>query len=597
MHRPLGVLTIPILAAVVAILLSSGGCALFRAPVEPAPPPWDSISPPPLVEGVELEGPEPLAVGVPPAPGRYDRDMDVIHYDVELVIPPENDRVSARTTIRYLREVAGPHLVTLDFTGMRVEAVTWGGRALDFYHENGLLQFAAPGSPGVFDTLQVEIMTRGVPADGLLLRDNVHGEATAFADNWPDRARFWFPSKDHLSDRATVSFTVHAPARRRVVANGVQVAGPEPADTTRTGGLPDLMTWRWENTVPIPTHLMVVGVADMEVLDLGTAACGQAPASPMPDGCVEVTAWAFAPDTAHARRVFQRTPEMVDLYVDMFGPYPFEKLAHVQASTRFGVMENASVIFYPEEAISQGRDLVDEVAQEIVHQWFGNSVTPADWSHLWLSEGFAGYFGPYFWEYTMDRQELVDRMDAYRGRVLDASEVRDRPVVDRNPANLLDLRNANSLEKGALALHMLRWVTGDRAFFQGVRRFYQAHSGGHASTDDFQRIMEEVHGEPLEWFFRQWLHAPGYPEYRVEWSWNSARNEVHLRVRQEQAAEWPTFRMPMEVEFQLDGGVHRQVLMMDGRDWDRTLPLPSRPVAVRLDPDGWLLARIHDDRP
>ena len=597
MHRPLGVLTLPGLVAVVAVLLSSGGCALLRGPVEPPPPVWDSISPPLLMEGMELEGPEPLTVGVPPAPDRRHRGMDVVHYDVEIVIPPENDRVSARTTIRYLREVAGPHLVTLDFTGMRVEAVTWEGRVLDFEYENGLLEFSAPGSPGVFDTLQVEVMTRGVPADGLILRENVHGEPTAFADNWPDRARFWFPSNDDLSDRATVSFTVHAPPGRRVVANGIQTALPAPADSTRTGGIDGLVTWRWESSVPIPTYLMVIGVADMEVMELGTAACGEAPASPRVDGCLDVTGWAFAPDTAHARQVFSRAPEMVDLYVDMFGPFPFEKLANVQASTRFGGMENASVIFYSEQAIAQGRDIEGTVAHEIVHQWFGNSVTPADWSHLWISEGFASYFGPYFWEHVEGRQALVERMEVARDRVLDAPEVRERPVVDGDPQNLLDLLNANSYQKGALVLHMLRWVTGDRNFFQGVRRFYQTHSGGHADTDDFRRVMEEVHGESLEWFFRQWLHAPGFPEYRVEWSWNRSRNEVHLRVRQEQPEGWPTFRMPMEVEFQLDGGVHRQVLMVDGREWERTLPLPSQPLAVRLDPDGWILARIHDDRP
>ncbi len=594
--RPLGLLGVAGLVVVSVVLLSSGGCALFRSPPGPPPLVWDSVSPPLLVGEVELEGPEPLVVGIPPAPGRYDRDLDVVHYDIELVIPPENDRVSSRTTLRYLREVAGPHLVTLDFTGLRVEAVTWRGEALEFRHEEGLLEFAAPGSPGVFDTLQVEIMSRGVPADGLILRENVHGQPSAFADNWPNRARFWFPSNDHLSDRAAVSFTVHAPPERRVVANGVQVAEPVPADSTRTGGIGGLMTWRWESAVPIPTYLMVVGVADLEVLDLGKAACGQAPASPRPDGCVEVTGWAFAPDTAHARRVFHRAPEMVDLYVDMFGPYPYEKLANVQAATRFGGMENASAIFYSEQAIAQGRDLEGTVAHEIVHQWFGNSVTPAGWEHLWISEGFASYFGPYFWEHVEGRQALVDRMDVNRERVLAAPEVRARPVVDTSPGNLLDLLNANSYQKGSLVLHMLRWVTGDRVFFQGVRRFYQAHSGGNASTDDFQRVMEQVHGESLEWFFRQWLHAPGYPEYRVEWSWNGARNEVQLRVRQEQDSAWPTFRMPVEVEFQLDGGVHRQLLMMDGREWTRTLPLPGEPLAVRLDPDGWLLARIHDDR-
>ncbi len=582
----------PVLVLALAGAFSLGGCALLRGPVEDPLPPWDSISPPPIPTGMAMVDPEPLEVGLPPAPGRYDHDMDVIHYDVELVIPPENDRVSARTTIRYLREVAGPHSVTLDFTGMSVEAVTSGDRALDFSHDDGLLRFETPGRPGVFDTIQVEVMTRGSPQDGLILRENVHGEPSAFADNWPNRARHWFPANDHPSDKASVSFTVHAPEGRTVLANGIQIGEPEAADPARTGGLDGLVTWRWESEVDIPTYLMVVGVAEMVGMDQGLAACGQAPASPRPDGCIEVTGWAFPPDTAHARHVFRRSAEMVDLYVDMFGPYPYEKLANIQSSTRFGGMENASAIFYSEQAIAEGRDIEGTVAHEIAHQWFGNSVTPADWPHLWLSEGFASYFGPYFWEHTEGQIALRERMDQNRESYL-ASEVTGRPVVDHGAENLLDLLNANSYQKGSLVLHMLRWVVGDRAFFQGVRRYYQRHSGGNAVTDDFQAVMEEVHGQSLEWFFQQWLRRAGYPIYQVEWSWDASAGEARVRLSQEQDSDWPTFRMPVELEFQLEGGVHREVVTVADRNWSRSFPLPGEPRQLRVDPDRWLLAEFR----
>jgi aminopeptidase N len=582
-----------LLSAAALFFVAPSGCALLRPTPEPPPPPWDVISPPPIPPGVELEDPEPIPMGLPPEPGRYDlNEMDVVHYDVEVVIPPENDRISSRTTIRYLRDRAGPHPVVLDFTGFSVEAVTWAGRELEFTHDEGLLRFDAPGRPGVFDTLQVEVMARGIPDDGLILRDDVHGAPATFADNWPNRARFWFPSNDHPSDKATVSFTVHAPEGRSVIANGVRVSGPELADSSRTWGVDGLMSWRWQSTVPIPTYLMVIGAAEMEVLDQGLAACGMAPASPRPDGCIEVTAWAFPPDTAHARRVFRRSGEMIDLYAEMFGPFPYEKLANVQSSTRFGGMENASAIFYSEEAIAQGRDIEGTVAHEIAHQWFGNSVTPADWPHLWLSEGFASYFGPYFWEHTEGRPALQARMDQNRERYL-ASEVTGRPVVDHGAENLLDLLNANSYQKGSLILHMMRWVMGDRAFFQAVRNYYQRHAGGNAVTDDFQAAAEAAHGESLDWFFRQWLHRPGYPRFRVQWEWNDRNNQVEVRLTQVQDPDWPTFRMPIEFEFAMEGGVHREVHVVGDRDWTRTMTLPGEPVELRIDPDGWILKEVE----
>jgi aminopeptidase N len=576
-----------------ASTLLAGGCSLLRPPPppEPEPPPWDTLSPPPLVEEAEWTAPDPIPMGLPPAPGRYTDEIDVLHYDVELVIPLENDRISSRTVIRYLRpEQRGAHALTLDFTGLAVEAVTALGIPVPYTFEDGIIRVDHPGRPGIFDTIQVEIMARGTPSDGLILRDNVHGAPSAFGDNWPNRARFWFPSVDHPSDKATVSFTVHAPEGRQVVANGIQEGSPVPADPDRAGGLEGLWSWRWVNTVPIPTYLMVVGVAEMEVMEQGLAACGQAPASPRDDGCIEITAWAFPADTAHARQVFRRSAEMVDLYVELVGPYPYEKLANVQSSTRFGGMENASAIFYSEQAIAQGRDIEGTVAHEIAHQWFGNSLTPADWAHLWLSEGFASYFGPLFWERTEGDLALRERLAGVRERYL-ASDVTDRPVVDEGAANLLDLLNANSYQKGALVLHMLRNVMGERTFFRGIREYYRRHSGGNVVTADFRQVMEEVHGDSLEWFFQQWLHRPGYPELQTQWSWNPATRQARVTLRQQQRPDWPTFRMPVEFEFVLDGGVHRTSVWVDGRDWTGTVTLPRAPVELRVDPEGWLLFR------
>jgi aminopeptidase N len=587
------------LAAVLALGLAAltGGCSVIRqipwfsrAEV-PLAPPWDSVSPPPILQGLVLLDPEPIEVGLPPGFEAMGRNMDVLHYDIELVVPPENDRISSRTTIRYLRDGVGPHPVTLDFAGVGVELVTSQGQVLGFTHDNGLLRFESPGRPGIYDTLQVEIMARGHPADGLILRETVHGAPAAFADNWPNRARFWFPSNDHPWDKATVAFTVHAPQGMSVIANGVLDRGsPHPADPARAGGIEGLLTWRWESRVPIPTYLMVVGVAEMEVALHGLAACGRAPASPRFDGCVEVTTWAFPPDLPHARGTFARAGDMIDVYASLFGPYPFEKLANVQSSTRFGGMENASAIFYSDRAIAQRRELEGTMAHEIAHQWFGNSVTPASWPHLWLSEGFASYFGPYFWEHSESVSAFQERITEVRARYL-ASPVTGRPVVDEGAENLLDLLNANSYEKGALVLHMLRSVMGDRAFFAGVQRYYQVHAGGNVTTADFQTAMEAAQGEPLDWFFRQWLYSPGYPVYRTQWSWNEATGQALVSITQSQDPAWPTFRMPVDFEFRLDGGVHRIRHWVEGREWSLAIPLPSRPTEMRVDPEGWLLMR------
>lgn len=572
--------------AALATSLLAAACAGATPPPTPVFP---VRAAPPVVE------PPPIEMGLPPAPGRYDGRLDVVHYDVEIVLPPENDRIQGEARIRYLHAVAGPHPLVLDLTGLAVESVTWQGDPIPFRHEAGEIQMRVPGRPSPHDTMEVSVRYRGTPDDGLILGRTVHGDPAAFADNWPNRARFWFPSNDHPSDRATVTFTVHAPAGRPVIANGTLRRAGTPADPGRTGGIEGLLTWEWASSVAIPTYLMVIGAAPMQILHGGLGACGLAPASPRADGCIEISNWVFPPDTAHARKVFSRSGEMLDFYSRLVGPYPFEKLANVQSSTRFGGMENASAIFYSERALAEGRDIEGTVAHEIAHQWFGNHLTPADWPHLWLSEGFASYFGPLFFEHAAGVEDFRRRLDGARARYL-ASDVTGRPVVDHSSANLMELLNANSYQKGALVLHMLRWVMGDDAFFRGIRQYHARHGGSAVETGQLRAVLEEVHGGSLDWFFTQWLMEPGYPRYRVEWSWDAGTRQAEVVVRQVQDPSWPAFRMPVELEFELPAGTVRVTEWVEGREWRGHVSLPAAPTRMHFDPDGWILKEMGTDR-
>ena len=575
--------------ALVATPLLLGGCGA-RGAVQTVVelPPIRAV--PPAVE------PAPIEMGLPPAPGRYDGSMDVLHYDVELLIPPANDRIEGRTTVTYRSRTPGSHPVILDLTGLAVESVGWEGERVPFAHTDGTIRFQAPGGTMAGDTHQVEVHYRGTPDDGLIMRNTVHGEPSAFADNWPNRARFWFPSNDHPSDKATVAFTVHAPAERQVLANGNLLRAGTPTPPETVGGLDGLRSWTWSTRVPIPTYLMVVGVADMEAIPGGLGACGLAPASPRADGCVEVTQWAYAPDTAHARRVFGRSAQMLDFYARLVGPYPYEKLANVQSATRFGGMENASVIFYSEQALAQGRNIEGTVAHEIAHQWFGNAVTAADWPHLWLSEGFASYFGPLFFEAAEGPAAFRGMIEGNR-QVYLASDMTHRPIVDSSSENLMELLNRNSYQKGSPVLHMLRDLLGDAAFFEGVRSYYARYAGGNAVTGDLQAVLEEVHGESLDWFFRQWLHSPGHPKLELGWRWDAGAGEVEVVIRQVQDPSWPTFRLPAELEFVLPGGGSWRVeRVVDGREWRERIPMQTAPTAVNFDPDGWILEEMVTER-
>ncbi|MDZ7778709.1 MAG: M1 family metallopeptidase [Gemmatimonadota bacterium] len=539
--------------------------------------------------------PEPIEAGVAPAPGPYAPGVDVLHYEVEVGLASGAEGFEGHTELRVSVREHGP-VLPIDFTGLEITELTVDGQTVPYLHEDGVVRVPLDGRRPA-DTVRVALAYRGVPDDGLILRDNVHGDPAAFVDNWPNRTRFWMPTVDHPADKATVRYTVHAPAGWRVIANGHLVGEPTP---TRDGALGpesgERRTWVWEVGVPISTYNMVIGAADLEVRTIGLAACGRAPASRREDGCVEVTYWVFPEDVENAEPSFRRAAQMVDFFTELVGNYPFEKLANVQSATRFGGMENASAIFYSEQAIADGRDIESTVSHEIAHQWFGDAVTEASWHHLWLSEGFATYFGGLFFE-------AADGVDAFRGimennrtRVVN-SEAAERPVIDPDETDLFALLNANNYPKGAWVLHMLRGLLGDEVFFEAIREFYRRNIHTAVLTDDLKDVMEEVSHRELDWFFTQWLHRPGYPVFEVEERWipDEANGGVaEVVVQQVQNEDWPRFRVPLELCW--GEGVERicrEAVSASGQDTLR-FTLDARPTgSVRLDPDGWVLKELR----
>jgi aminopeptidase N len=564
----------PLTIALIGLITLAGlvaGCA----PI-PAPP--------------ALPDPTPIEVGVVPPPGPYAPGFSALHYHIALAVPAAGRRIDARTTI--LVEMTAPRQDTLrlDLTGLRTRDVRIGlgsggvpGRS-PFHQADGRLVLPVPASAAVGDTLHVHVEYGGEPTDGLVIGENVHGEWGAFGDNWPNRARFWFPSIDHPSQKATVSFEVDAPTGWRVLANGRRADAPAHHPPPADG------VWRYELPVPIPTYLMVIGATRFAVGVIDECADGGT-AHARPDSCVPVTSWTFPPDSAHGMRAFRRAGDMIRFYSGLIAPYPYTKLAHAQAATRFGGMENAGAIFHAEQAIADRRDIEGTVAHETAHQWFGNSVTPHDWPHLWLSEGFATYFGALYFEHADGPAAFRERIAAVQGSYL-SSDVRHLAMVDtvRIPGdNLLGLLNANSYQKGGAVLHMLRGLLGDDAFFDGVRRYYATHAHGTAVTADLRLALERQSGRDLGWFFHQWAFRPGHPVIRFDWRWDAGAGEVVVDLEQTQDPGWPTFRLPIELAFVTPAGEVRRAAELVERRHNLRFPLPAPPSAARMDPDGWLL--------
>jgi len=312
---------------------------------------------------------------------------------------------------------------------------------------------------------------------------------------------------------------------------------------------------------------------------------------------IPIEVWTYPEDSAYADSApFRRATEIVEVMQRLIGPFPYENLKHVESSTRFGGMENSSAIFYAEKPYVERKMGEGVVRHETSHQWFGDAVTPRDWPHLWLSEGFATYFDGVIGAALDGDTVLANAMRANADAYF-RSDVTDRPIVDSGyAADPIKLLNANSYPKGAWVLHMLRGAIGDSAFFRGLRTYYRTYRDSTATSEDFQRVIEKEARANLGWFFRQWLHQPGYPQLDVTWRYDAGVRRVQVGITQRQKPEWGLFRLPvLTLEFRGANGatLRRDVAVTGpGRETSARFDVPFAPTEVRVDPDGKLLLRV-----
>jgi aminopeptidase N len=498
--------------------------------------------------------------------------VDIQHYrfEIELSDSSNNIRAWAFITAKFTDSASG---ITLDLVnadtsgkGMKVYRALENGHGISFKHERNklVMQLASPAKAG--ETKTFEVLYAGVPADGLIISKNKYGERTFFADNWPDRARNWLPCVDHPSDKASVEFVVTAPVHYQVVSNGIQMEEININDAYRK-------TY-WKETALLPTKIMVIGVARFAVQYVGDTLG------------VPLYSWLYPADAEKGFYDYAQAKDVLPYFINNIGPYPYQKLANVQSKTIFGGMENAGCIFYNENIITGERKDEDLLAHEIAHQWFGNTATEKTFAHLWLSEGFASYFTDLYIGRKYGLDSMNKRLLGERSQVIAFAKQSPRAVVDTFTTNYMQLLNANSYQKGAWILHMLRLHLGETVFMNGVRNYYKTYAGRNADTEDFRKIMEKASGKDLKPFFRQWLYTAGHPVLQLKHTHDKAKNRVTVTVIQTQ----PTaFAFPLDIEIQTAKGTARKTVTINRKSQDFVFEKTDAPVAVVADPGVKLL--------
>ena len=333
-------------------------------------------------------------------------------------------------------------------------------------------------------------------------------------------ARRAFPCWDEPGAKATFEVSLVVPEGMTAVSNTPPIDEKDLGDGTRLV--------RFAETPRMSTYLLAFAVGPLDSIE-GKARRG-----------TKLGVWALPDRIGHSRWALDEAIRILDYLNDYYGiPYPLEKLDHIALQDfAAGAMENWGAITYRERILlfdpatssAQTRQtIVEVIAHETAHMWFGDLVTMAWWDDLWLNESFASWMGAKTTgalhpEWKMWTQFLEE--DIVRGLALDglkSSHPIEVPV--RDPAEIREIFDDISYSKGASILRMLEQFLGEATFRRGIRDYLKAHAYGNARTEDLWRALTAASRQPVRALMGSWTRQTGFPllDVQVKRTGGSAR--------------------------------------------------------------------------
>jgi aminopeptidase N len=514
--------------------------------------------------------------------------FDVLHYNLSLNVDPEMGWLSGNVVIVFQAlDEPVTHFV-LDFVDQMNCASMYLTAPypayLDFVHQDGRItaQLTTPIEPWVVGRIEVQFWGQPEP-EGLFgyrvgLTDAGKPIVATVSEPWS--ARSWWPCKDDPRDKAWVITNIMVPPGLTAVSNG-SFQGQE--------GL----VFSWLEWMPIPTYLVSLVVSDYdEIQETYEGSAGQ----------IELHHYVFPELISEAQADFAVLPDMLDFCGDLLGPYPFPGQPYGMAICQWNeAMEHPTAVTYGHVLLTGDGQFETILIHELSHMWFGNLITPVDWTHIWLNEGFATYVEALWAEHKWGQEGLRSFMVQH-----DWGHNYPNDAVIRNPDSSSPAYYFQPIayHKGAWVLHMLRRWLGDDDFFASWSHYLNNPQlrYGNAHTDDFRQSCETVSGQDLQWFFDQWLYRTTYPVFELTWSndWDNGGNQFKIQLDQVQVPDpfggSAPYRVP--VEFQLRGADFDTVVTVinDQLEQEFVIPLSADVTVtiVNLDPDRWLLHRMAD---
>ncbi len=516
------------------------------------------------------------------------QDPLLSEYDMKfyfLDIAAENNSIFISGYVTLNAEVVSPALDTFAFElldQMVIDSVYVNGISRPFTHENdmGFVQLSAPVNQGT--DLTVKIKYSGTPPTGGFFS----GISTGYSSQWgknvtwtlsePYAARDWWPTKQDLTDKADSAWIF-------VTTSATNKVGSEGLLTGITNMPNGKVRYEWKTKYPIDYYLISISVAEYQDYSFYAH----------PDGASDsLLIQNYIYDSPGCLNYYKldidNTDDFIELYSDLFGLYPFidEKYGHCLAEMG-GAMEHQTMT-------TMGGFGFGIIAHELGHMWFGDNVTCATWSDIWINEGFATYT-----DYLAHHYLATPYYDSLWLKIRH-DQVKQEPggSVYVPPDQLNDIwrifDSRLSYSKGSLLLHMIRYELQDDSVFYDVLQTWGEDYGDSVGTGmDYKAILENISGMDFTDFFNQWYFGEGYPIYNIVW--NQGNGMLNINSTQTASTIVTTlFKMNVPYLVKFDDGTDTTLNLFQSDNFNSySIPVSKTVTELDVDPKQWILHKLN----
>ena len=477
--------------------------------------------------------------------GRHRANNDVLHYHLDVRIDPEKKLVAGRNAIRF-KMLSDDTRIQMDlWSNLSIDKIEMGGKPLKHERELNAVFIDFPATLRKGNTYTIDFHYSGTPTQtgrfgGFTFGKDPHGRHWIFTACEGEGASIWWPNKDQWRDEAdAMDISIAIPSDLTDVSNGRFLGKKDLGD--------GYTRWDYRVHYPINSYNVSVNIGGYE--SFGEKMGG-----------LTLDYFVLPESLEKAKKQFTQTKPMIEAFERWFGEYPFPKDGFKLIEVPYSGMEHQSAVTYGNRfangylerdwtgvGVSPKFDFI--IIHESAHEWFGNAVSAADVSDMWIQEGWATYLEALYVEHVFGKDDALKYINGYKTKVQNRSPIITPRGIHRSPPQ-------DMYFKGALMLHTLRSVVNDeRRWTQLLRDIYREFRYRNIMTEEFVAFVNRELKQDLTPFFNQYLRRTALPVLELtfdesaktaSYRWEADEPGFAMPIRVGQKGAWQTIRPTAE---------------------------------------------------